>query len=59
MNIKLHGIALLDTFEKGQYSNIALDKYIKSNDISSKRKSFSYRNLLWSNKKLDIYRLSN
>jgi 16S rRNA (cytosine967-C5)-methyltransferase len=40
MNIKLHGIALLDTFEKGQYSNIALDKYIKSNDISPKEKAF-------------------
>lgn len=40
MNIKLHGIALLDTFEKGQYSNIALDKYLKSNDISPKEKAF-------------------
>lgn len=40
MNIKLHGIALLETFENGQYSNIALDKYLKNNNIKGKEKAF-------------------
>lgn len=40
MNIKLRGIELLDNYEDGKYSNIALDEYVKKNNLTSGEKAF-------------------
>lgn len=40
MNIKLRAIELLNNYEDGKYSNIALDEYLKKNKLTSGEKAF-------------------